>query len=127
MTRKQAFKTTRGPESKGPYSTCVSAGDFLFVSGQVPVSPETGELVGDEIEAQTRRVLDNLKIVLEEFGSSPGKVVKTTIYLQDIGNFGRVNEIYGSYFDSEPPARACVEVAGLPLGAGIEIEAIALR
>ena len=127
MTRKQAFNTTRGPAAKGPYSTCVAAGDLLFVSGQVAVDPATGSFVDDSIEAEARQVLENLKTVLEEFGSSLEKVVKTTIFLRDMDDFARVNEVYAGYFADEPPARSCVQAGRLPFDVGIEIEAIALR
>ena len=127
MPEKQTFNTTRGPAAKGPYSTCVAAGELIFVSGQIPIDPATGELVGGGIEAETHRVLDNLKIVLEEFGSSLDRVVKATIFLRDMDEFGLVNEVYAGYFPADPPARACVQVARLPLDVGIELEAVALR
>ena len=127
MAQKQVFNTTKGPAAKGPYSTCVAAGDLIFASGQIPIDPSTGKLVQGDIEAQARQVLDNLRIVLEEFGSSLEKVVKTTVFLRDMDDFGRVNAVYAEYFTGEFPARACVQVARLPLDVGVEIEAIALR
>jgi len=127
MAEKQALKITKGPAAKGPYSTCVAAGDFLFVSGQVPVDPATGTMVGGRIENQARRVLENLKVVLEEAGSSLDRVVKMTVFLSDMDAFARINGVYAEYFPSAPPARSCVQAARLPFDVGIEIEAIALR
>jgi len=127
MIKKEVFLTKKGPASKGPYSTCVAAGDFLFVSGQVGVEPTTGRLINATIEEEARQVLENLKTVLEEFGSSLDKVVKTTVFLRDMDDFGRVNEVYSRYFPSECPARSCVEAGRLPFDVAVEIEAIALK
>jgi 2-iminobutanoate/2-iminopropanoate deaminase len=127
MSQKQAFTTKRGPAAKGPYSTCVAAGDLVFVSGQVPIDPATGHFVKGGIEDETRQVLENLQTVLGELGLSLDHVVKTTIFLRDMGDFARVNEVYGRYFTSAPPARSTVQVARLPFDVGIEIEAVALR
>ena len=119
-------KTDDAPSPVGPYSQAVRQGRWVFASGQIPIDPATGELVGGEIEAQTERVLENLRAVLEAAGSSLGRVVKTTIYVTDLSLFGRVNAVYGRFFSSDPaPARATVQVAALPLGAGIEIDAVA--
>lgn len=111
----------------GPYSQAVEAGGFVFCSGQIPIDPQTGLLVVSDIEQATRRVLDNLVLVLAEAGLSLKDVVKTTIYLLDLQDFPVVNAIYATYFDTAFPARATIQVAGLPKGAMIEIEAVAVR
>lgn len=117
--------TPDAPAAIGPYSQAVLAAGFAFLSGQIPIDPATGELVPGPIEAQTERVLQNLKAVLKASGSSFANVVKTTIYLIDLADFSKVNAVYGAYFGSNPPARATVQVAGLPKGARVEIDAIA--
>jgi len=111
----------------GPYSQAVEAGGFVFCSGQIPIDPETGLLVDSNIGQATRRVLDNLHLVLAEAGLSLKDVVKTTIFLADLGDFPIVNDVYASYFEAPFPARATVQVAALPKGAMIEIDAIAVR
>ena len=113
-----------GAHAAGPYSPAIRAGDFLFVSGQIPVD-ESGELVQGGIEEQTRRCMENLRAVLSAAGASFSDLVKVTIYLTDMGDFQAVNRIYAEYFDLAPPARACVQVGALPKGARIEIEAVA--
>ncbi len=118
-------ETKDAPAAIGPYSQAVRAGDHLFLSGQVPIDPATGELVQGDIAAQTERVLDNLAAVLAAGGASFAKVVKTTIYLVDLGDFQAVNATYAKRFTSAPPARATVQVAALPKGARVEIDAIA--
>lgn len=121
-----AIHSDQAPRAIGPYSQAIRAGNLLFCSGQIPLDPKTGEMIGSgDVRAQARRVMENLKAVLEAAGASFAKVVKTTIYLADLGDFGAVNEIYGGYFSSAPPARATVQVAGLPRGAMVEIDAIA--
>ena len=125
MTKK-VIHTDRAPEAIGPYSQAIQAGDFLFLSGQIPLDPKTGELVKGDIRNQTRQVLENIRGVLESQSSGMKDVVKVTIFLRDIGNFNRVNEVYATYFPSSPPARSTVEVAKLPKDADIEIEMIAL-
>ena len=127
MAEKEVFLTKKGPASKGPYSTCVAAGDFLFVSGQMRIDPATGEFVNTSIENEARQVLQNLKTVLEEFGTSMDKVVKTTVFLRDMDDFARINGVYGEFFPGAPPARSCVQAGRLPFDVGIEIEAIALK
>jgi 2-iminobutanoate/2-iminopropanoate deaminase len=122
---KQALSTHDAPAAIGPYSQAVRAGGFLFLSGQIPLDPETGALVAGGIDAQTERVLDNLDAVLRAAGSSFAEVVRTTIYLVDLGHFAVVNEIYGHRFEAPYPARATVQVAALPRGAQVEIDAIA--
>lgn len=126
-TQRTVVSTTTAPAAIGPYSQAIVAGDLLFCSGQIPLDPESGQVVGDEIEAQTRRVLDNLRAVLEAAGSSLQHVVKTTIFLHDMNDFQIVNGIYAEYFGGEPPARSTVQVARLPRDVRVEIEAIALR
>src|SRR4030042_962399 len=123
---KRVIHTDRAPKAIGPYSQAIQAGNFLFLSGQIPIDPKTGELVKGDIRQQTRQVLENMKGVLESQKLGMEDVVKATIFLKDIGNFNQVNEVYAAYFPSSPPARSTVEVAKLPRGAEIEIEAIAL-
>lgn len=119
--------TSQAPKPIGPYSQAVRAGNFLFCSGQTPLHPETGEIVGvDDIAAQTRRVLDNLTAVLAAGGASWATVVKTTIFLKDMNDFATVNQIYGERVGQQPPARATVEVSRLPKDVKIEIEITAM-
>lgn len=126
MIRKK-IETSRAPSAIGPYSQAISFGDLVFCSGQIPLDPETGELVGGgDIRAETHQVMKNLAAVLEASGGGLDRVVKTTIFLADLADFGVVNEIYAEYFPGEaPPARSTVEVAALPRGARVEIECIA--
>ena len=124
MTR-SIIKTSKAPSPVGPYSQAVSCGNFLFVSGQIPLDPESGELVGNSFSEQCHRVLLNLKIILEEGGSGLDSVLKVTIYMKDLAQFGELNEIYSEYFNVSMPARACVEVSNLPKGADVEMDAIA--
>ena len=120
------ISTDRGPRAIGPYSQAIRANGFLFLSGQVSLDPATQQLVQGGIAAQTTRVLENLKAILEAAGSSLARVVKTTVYLKDMNDFAAMNEVYARYFPSAPPARATVEVARLPKDARVEIELIAL-
>ena len=106
----KTISTNRAPQAGGAYSQAVVSNGFAFLSGQIPLDPETGQLVEDDIAIQTRRVLENLKAVLEACGSSLAQVVKTTVFLKDMTEFAKMNEIYGSYFPGNPPARATVEV-----------------
>jgi 2-iminobutanoate/2-iminopropanoate deaminase len=124
--KKKVIQTEKAPKAIGPYSQAIQAGNFLFLSGQIPIDPKTGESVKGDIQQQARQVLENLKGVLESQKLGMENVVKVTIFLKDIGNFNQVNEVYATYFPSSPPARSTVEVAKLPRDAGIEIEAIAL-
>ena len=124
--KKRVIQTERAPKAIGPYSQAIQAGKFLFLSGQIPLEPKTGELVRGDIGQQTKQVLENIKGVLESQKLGMGDVVKVTIFLRNIGNFNRLNEVYSTYFPSFPPARSTVEVARLPRDAEIEIEAIAL-
>lgn len=123
---KQALSTNQAPAAIGPYSQAVSAGGFLFLSGQIPLDPVTGAIVSGGIDAEAQRVLDNLDAVLGAAGASFADVVRTTIYLVDLSHFAAVNEIYGRRFAAPFPARSTVQVAALPRGAKIEIDAIAV-
>jgi 2-iminobutanoate/2-iminopropanoate deaminase len=122
---KKHVATDEAPQPIGPYSQAVVAGGFLFVSGQVPIDPATGELIQGDIAQQTERVLQNLLAILRQARMGPEHVVKTTIFLADMGDFAKVNEVYGRYFSKELPARSTVQVAALPKNARIEIEVIA--
>ncbi len=123
----KAISTADAPAAIGPYSQAIHAGDLVFLSGQVPIDPKTGELFGGDIAAQTERVLDNLGAVLAAAGCGFGDVVKTTIYLVDLGDFQTVNQTYAKRFTAAPPARATVQVSALPKGARVEIDAIARK
>jgi 2-iminobutanoate/2-iminopropanoate deaminase len=122
------ISTDKAPKAIGPYSQAIEAqGRMIFCSGQIPLDPATGEMVGaSDVRAQAKRVMENLKAVLEAAGANFSQVVKTTIFLADLSDFGAVNEIYGSYFSAAPPARATVQVAGLPRAALVEIDCIAV-
>jgi 2-iminobutanoate/2-iminopropanoate deaminase len=122
---KKHVSTSQAPPPIGPYSQGVIAGGLLFLSGQIPLDPATGELVTGDIEAQTERVLENLMAVLREAKLGADSVVKTTVYLMDMAEFPRMNAVYGRYFGKEPPARSTVQVAGLPRGVKVEIDVIA--
>jgi len=123
---KEIFSTDRAPKAIGPYSQGVKAGGFLFCSGQIPLDPVSGSMQGEGIAEQTERVLENISGVLESAGLGFRDVVKTTIFLTDLADFAVVNEIYGRRFPEDPPARSTVEVKGLPRGAKVEIEVVAL-
>jgi 2-iminobutanoate/2-iminopropanoate deaminase len=112
------------PDAVGPYTHAVKAGGLIFCSGQIPLNPDTGDLVGDSPGEQTRRCLENLSIVAAAAGASLGDAVKLTVYLTDMKAFGEVNEVYGDFFESDPPARVAFGVAALPKGAQVEIDAI---
>lgn len=122
---KKEIRTDRAPSPVGPYSQAVQSGGFIFCSGQIALEPDTGKLIDADIESETKQVMENLKAVLEAAGSSLNHVVKTSIFLRDINDFGRVNSVYASYFKDIPPARSTVQAAALPKGAGVEIECIA--
>ncbi len=122
---KRVIKTDAAPGAIGPYSQAVVSGDLLMTSGQIPIDPATGELVGGDIETATRRVLDNLRAVLEAGGCRFQDVLKTSIFLVDMGDFAAVNKVYAGYFTDTPPARSTVQVAALPKGARVEIDAVA--
>lgn len=122
---KKVLSTTQAPAAIGPYSQAVKAGNLIFVSGQLPIDPATGAFAGDDIVAQTRQSLTNIKNILESEGLSMANVVKTTVLLQNIGDFAAMNEVYATFFEGDCPARAAFEVAALPKAALVEIEAIA--
>ncbi|MBV9404886.1 MAG: RidA family protein [Acidobacteriaceae bacterium] len=123
---KEIITSEKAPRAAGPYSTAVRQNGLVFLSGQIPLDPQTGQLVTGSIEAQTERVLENMKAVLEAAGLSFNDVVKTTVFLKDMGEFGRMNDIYAKYFGPNPPARSTVEVARLPRDVRVEIEGIAI-
>ena len=122
---KTIVSTERAPKAIGPYSQAVVLNGWAFLSGQIPLDPSTNQIITGDIAAQTERVLENLKSVLEAAGSSLERVVKTTVYLKDMGEFAKMNEVYGRYFASNAPARATVEAARLPRDVSVEIDCIA--
>ena len=122
---RQAVSSDAAPKAIGPYSQAIKAGSLIFVSGQIPLDPVTGAMVEGDIAAQTHRVFANLRAILEAAGASFDHVVRTTVYLADMNDFGIVNEIYGTYFSSPAPARATVQAARLPKDARVEIDLIA--
>ena len=128
MSERDVIVTEGAPKPFGgaPYNQAIRAAGLVFCAGQVGLDPAEGTLVDGGVEAQARRAMDNLSAVLEAAGSSIGRIVKTTIFVADLGDFAAVNAVYGSYFTSDPPARSSVQVAGLPAGALVEIEAIAV-
>ena len=123
----QVVSTPKAPKAIGPYSQAIVAGEFVFISGQIPLDPETQALVTGDIRAQTERVMENLSAVLSAAGVSFANVVKATIFVVDLNDFATVNEIYGKRFPQNPPARSTVQVAALPKGARVEIELIARK
>ena len=124
---KTVINTVNAPAPIGPYNQAIVAGDFIFVSGQVAIDAATGELVLDDIKTETTKVMENIKAILTEIGIGFGQIVKTTIFLLDMQNFAQVNEVYGSYFTDQFPARETVAVVGLPKGVNVEISVIALK
>ncbi len=124
---KQIINTTNAPAAIGPYSQAVEAGQFLFISGQIPLHPVTGEVVAGDIVQQTHQVMKNLTAIAEAGGSALSRIAKTTVYLTDLADFAAFNKVYQEYFPQNPPARATVQVAGLPKGVKIEIEAVAVK
>src|SRR5437879_2555981 len=123
---KKIISTPEAPAAVGPYSQAVRAGSTVYCAGQIPLDPKSGQIVSQDITEQTRRVLDNVTAVLRAEGLTFENIVKTTIFLIDLADFQTVNEVYGSYFEKDPPARSTVQVAALPKGARVEIEAIAI-
>jgi 2-iminobutanoate/2-iminopropanoate deaminase len=128
MGEKEVVRTERAPApfQGAPYSQAIRANGFVFVSGQLALAPEHAEIVGDSIQEQTEKVFDNLQAILEEAGSGLDRIVKTTVFLLDLGDFAGMNEVYARRVGQPPPARATVEISNLPSGAKVEIEAIAL-
>jgi 2-iminobutanoate/2-iminopropanoate deaminase len=126
MTRK-IIKTDKAPQAIGPYSQAVEAGGFVFISGQIPIDPKTGNVVQEDIKTQAKLIMENAKAILTASGCGLANVVKTVIYLKNMADFAAVNEVYGGYFPSDPPARATVEVSRLPKDVAIEIDFIAWK
>ncbi len=118
--------TEHAPKAIGPYSQAVKANGFVYVSGQIPINPETGDLVKSGIQDEVNQVMKNLKAIIETSGSNLSKVLKTTIYLKDMNDFDAVNKVYGEYFTEHKPARACVQVAKLPKDVSVEIDAVCI-
>jgi len=123
---REVISTDKAPGAIGPYSQAIKAGDLVFCSGQIPIDPSTGEFVSEEIAEQTEQVFRNLRAVLEAAGASLDDVVKTTVFLADMGDFAAMNEVYSRYFVENKPARATVQAAGLPKNARVEIECVAV-
>jgi 2-iminobutanoate/2-iminopropanoate deaminase len=124
---KKVITTTQAPAAIGPYSQAIDTGNLVFISGQIPIVPETGKLLEGDIRMQTEQVMKNIGAILEAAGLQFGNLVKCTCFLADIADFKEMNEVYGSYFTSGPPARAAFQVAKLPMGAKVEIDAIAVK
>ena len=125
MATKQIIKPAKSPAAVGPYNHAVRVGDLLFCAGQIPVDPQDGSLVTGDIKAQTGRVLENVKTILEDQGLTFANVVKSTVFMINLADFAGMNEIYAKYFTENFPARSTVQVAALPKGAGVEIEVVA--
>jgi 2-iminobutanoate/2-iminopropanoate deaminase len=125
--KKRIIRTTNAPAAVGPYSQAVDMNGILFISGQIPVDPQTGKMAGDDIYVQTRQVMKNIEAILTEAGYSFDEVVKSTCYLSDIGNFKAMNEVYSQFYPENQPARAAFAVKELPLGSLVEIETIAMK
>jgi 2-iminobutanoate/2-iminopropanoate deaminase len=124
---KKVINTTNAPAPIGPYSQAIAAGNFIFVSGQIPLNPVTGELVLDDIKTETQQVMENIKFILTEAGIDFSNIVKTTIFLKDMKSFPDVNEVYGGYFKDQFPARETIQVAGLPKNVNVEISVTAYK
>src|SRR3972149_7382951 len=123
---KSVISTNNAPAAIGPYSQAIKVGNLVFISGQIPIIPATGEILGGDIKLQTRQALENLKHILEAAGSSLDNVVKTTVFMKDLNDYTAINDVYKEFFTTKPPARAAVQAARLPRDVGVEIEAIAL-
>ena len=126
MTR-NIIETENAPAAVGPYSQATSTDSIVFTAGQIPLVPSSGQMVDGGVAEQTRQVVENLRAVLEAAGAGLDTVLKTTVFLQDMGDFAEMNEVYAGFFSENPPARSTVEVAALPLGARVEIEAVAVK
>jgi 2-iminobutanoate/2-iminopropanoate deaminase len=124
--KKEVISTENAPKAIGPYEQAIKVGEFVYISGQIPLDPKTGNLIEGDVKAQTRRVMENLKGILAASGSSPERVVKATVFLKSISDFAAMNEIYAEYLGAAKPARSTVAVADLPRGALVEIDIIAL-
>ncbi|MCG3219736.1 MAG: RidA family protein [Candidatus Heimdallarchaeota archaeon] len=127
MTSKKIILTDKAPAPVGPYSQAVQAGQFLYIAGQVPVNPETKEIIKGDIQRATRQVMENIKAIVEEAGYTMMDVIRCRVYLKNMDDFGKMNEIYGSYFPEQPPARVAFEANRLPLDVDVEISAIAWK
>jgi 2-iminobutanoate/2-iminopropanoate deaminase len=125
MATKIIIKPAKSPAAVGPYNQAVRVGDLLFCAGQIPIEPATGNLIAGDIKAQTQRVLENVKVILDDQKLTFANIVKSTVFLTDLANFAAMNEVYGRYFTDNFPARSTVQVAALPKGANVEIEVIA--
>lgn len=125
--KKSIINTDQAPAAIGPYSQAVEVDDTLYVSGQIAINPETGELIEGDIQAQIKQVLENIKAVLNERDYTLKNVVKAEVFLANMDKFDQINEVYAQYFKDEPPARACIEVARLPKNAGVEISVVAVK
>jgi 2-iminobutanoate/2-iminopropanoate deaminase len=123
---KEVISTEKGPKAIGPYSQAIKANGFIYTAGQIPFDPATGQLVAGDVAAQTTRVMENLKAIIEAAGSSLDKAVKATVYLKDMNDFAAMNEVYGRYFTKNPPARSTVEVSRLPRDVRVEIDLVLL-
>jgi len=125
---RETYENVKGaPAAVGPYSIAVSVGDLLYTSGQLPIDPDTGRLIGDTVGKQARQALENLKSIVENLGSDINSIIKVNVYLTNMGRFEEFNNVYAEFFQDSYPARSCVEVSNLPKGAQIEIECVALR
>lgn len=124
--KKEIINTTKAPAALGPYSQAIKAGNTIYVSGQIPLIPETMEIISDDVQEQTKQSLENVKAVLEAAGATLNDVVKASVFIKDMNDFTKINEIYATYFTENNPARACVEVARLPKDVKVEIEVIAV-
>ena len=127
MTSKKVILTKDAPSPVGPYSQAIQAGEFLFIAGQIPADPVTGDIVRNDIQKATKRVMENLKAIVVEAGYSMEDLVRCRVYLKSMDDFKQMNEVYGSYFGEKPPARAAIEVSKLPLDVDVEISAVAWK
>ncbi|MCB2217658.1 MAG: RidA family protein [Desulfobulbaceae bacterium] len=124
--KREAISTSAAPGAIGPYSQAITTGSLLFISGQLPIDPQTGSIIDGDIAAKTRQIMTNIKNIVEAGGGNLDDLVKTTIFLTDLDSFQDVNQAYGAFFSADPPARSTVQVTALPLGSPVEIEAVAV-